>query len=347
VFLLGATGYLGGAILVDLLEHFNEVRITALVRKKAHNDNKVSASEAVRNLGVEVVEGQFSDTELIVKHARTADITINAAGSDDVPLTNAILAGQKARVDEDKNRPAALFHTSGVAVFAGKQHSGRHDPNLKLWNDSNEEDISNINAEMLHGQVDELILRASKEGYTESYIMCPGAIVGPPSGPVPAVSTFFQFITKLALDHKKAFYIGEGSNVFYTVYLEDLIDLYRRVFKLILSHELAKESPYTRYYLGTSTPLAWKEIATSFGKALQKMGKIKHAEPQSINEVDLYNLTNSPEVKVYMSTSQKVQAERAKALGWNPRPVVFDSDDNWVENGVEAAIEAAKQQEKV
>ena len=114
-----------GAILVDLLKHFKEVQIIALVRKRN--------VDAVRALGVEVVEGQFSDAELITKHARTADITINAAGSDDIPLTNAILAGQKDRVDKDKKPPAALLHTSGVAVFAGNDRSGRHDPNIRLW----------------------------------------------------------------------------------------------------------------------------------------------------------------------------------------------------------------------
>jgi hypothetical protein len=125
-----------GAILVDLLKHFGgEVRITALARKKAPSKNEPNASEVLRGLGVEVVEGEFSDSELITKHARTADITINAAGSDDIPLTKDILAGQKARVEEDKKLPAALLHTSGVAIFAGN-NCGRHDPgpNLQLWN---------------------------------------------------------------------------------------------------------------------------------------------------------------------------------------------------------------------
>jgi len=117
-----------GAILVELVEHFKEdFKITALVRNKVHE-------EAVRGLGVEVVLGSFGDTKLIAKHARTADITVNAAGSDDIVLTEAILEGQKARVVEDKKNPAVLVHTSGVAVFAGKETVGRHDPGLKLWN---------------------------------------------------------------------------------------------------------------------------------------------------------------------------------------------------------------------
>jgi hypothetical protein len=81
--------------------------------------------------------------------------------------------------------------------------------------------------------------------------------------------------------------------VFLQVRLDDLIDLYRRVFKRILSRELAKESPYTRYYLGTSNTIVWKEIATSFGKTLHKLGKIEHAEPQSITVADLFEILNA------------------------------------------------------
>src|SRR5882762_2067312 len=36
------------------------------------------------------------------------------------------------------------------------------------------------------------ILRASEEGHTESYIVCPAAIVGPGTGPAPCASVFFH-----------------------------------------------------------------------------------------------------------------------------------------------------------
>ena len=61
------------------------------------------------------------------------------------------------------------------------------------------------------------ILRASDEGYTESYIICPGAVVGPATGPVPAASFFFHLMSQVALGYKMAVYIEEGSNVFYMV----------------------------------------------------------------------------------------------------------------------------------
>ena len=47
--------------------------------------------------------------------------------------------------------------------------------------------------------------------------MCPSAIVGPCTGPVPAASLFWKFVAQFPLASKKANYIGEGSNLFYTV----------------------------------------------------------------------------------------------------------------------------------
>ena len=114
-------------MLVALLKAYPDIKVTALVRNPTH-------VEAVQRLGVEVVQGSFSDIDLITKHARAADITVNTGSSDDVPLTNAILAGHKARVEEDKEAPAILLHTSGVAVFMDDGKEGKHDPGSKVWN---------------------------------------------------------------------------------------------------------------------------------------------------------------------------------------------------------------------
>jgi hypothetical protein len=62
-------------------------------------------------------------------------------------------------------------------------------------------------------------MRASEEGYTVSYVVAPGAVVGKSTGAVRTASIFFKFNTEIALKFKKAVYVGEGSNVFYMVRL--------------------------------------------------------------------------------------------------------------------------------
>jgi hypothetical protein len=73
--------------------------------------------DAIRSLGAEVVQGRFSDTNLISSRVRAADITVNLGNGDSTVLNEAILAGQKARVVDDGKTPAGLLHMSGLALF--------------------------------------------------------------------------------------------------------------------------------------------------------------------------------------------------------------------------------------
>ncbi|KAF8499100.1 NAD-binding protein [Russula emetica] len=323
VFYIGATGYIGGAVLAELVKAHPELKFTALVRNPSH-------VEAIRSLGVEVVQGSFSDTDLISSHARAADITINSGDSDSIVLNEAILTGQRARVVDDGKPPAVLLHTSGVAIFMDGGKEGKHDSNSKIWNDADEADIRSITPELLHGQVDVPILQAAEKGHTESYIICPAAVVGPSRGPVRANSFFFKFMAQLALAFKKTFYVGEGENVFYTVRLDDLADLYKRVFAHILSREGAKASPYSKYYIAVSTPDTWKHITTTIGAVLARIGKLEDGTAHSVS-ISIV----PPPASSFLGASQHVRGERAKDLGWEPRPVVLE---DWVDEGITSAV---------
>lgn len=238
-----------GSVLAGLVKTHPALKFTALVRNPSH-------IEAVHNLGVEVVQGSFSDTDIISSHARAADITINAGDSDDVVLIEAILTGQRARVKDDSKPPAILLHTSGLAVFMDGGKEGKHDPNSKIWNVRLYISVLTCvfgeftcvwlyRTPMKRTFVLSLlvccmvkstyrrsfflivcvcrvrncrrILQAAEKGHTESYIICPAAVVGPSSGPVRASSFFFKFMAQLSLGLKKAFYVGKGENIFYTV----------------------------------------------------------------------------------------------------------------------------------
>ncbi|KAN0123311.1 hypothetical protein V8E52_002643 [Russula decolorans] len=327
IFYIGATGYIGGAVLADLVQAYPDIRVTALVRNPAH-----SAALKANNNVVDVVEGSFSDIALITSKAREADITFNTGDSDDVALTKAILAGHKLRVTEDSKPPAALVHISGVAVFADGTTDGKHDPRAKVWNDGNEADIRSVDSKMVHGDIDEIIMRASEEGYTVSYIVAPGAVVGKSTGAVRTASIFFKFNTELSLTFKKSIYVGEGANVFYFVHLEDVVSFFRLLFAHIQSGKVAKASPYSRYYLVVANPIAWKDIATAIGASLKRYGKLEDEKPQSIPITDLQI------VSVYVGQSQHVKGERAQALGWEPKrvPIVLEE---WADEGIQAALE--------
>ncbi|KAI0056477.1 hypothetical protein BV25DRAFT_1920922, partial [Artomyces pyxidatus] len=131
-FLLGATGYVG-SLLVALRERHPELAITALVRNPAH-------LAKIRATGTTVLQGSFADVDIIAEQSYLADFVFNVADSDDVALMTAILKGAKRRVDDGKPKNV-LIHTSGAAVFLDGSTEGKYDPEGRIWNDNNEDDI--------------------------------------------------------------------------------------------------------------------------------------------------------------------------------------------------------------
>jgi uncharacterized protein YbjT (DUF2867 family) len=70
LFITGATGYVGGQILHELVQRSQtEYEITALVRSEA-------SAAKVRGLGVHVVLGSYDQPELLIKAAQTSDVRI-------------------------------------------------------------------------------------------------------------------------------------------------------------------------------------------------------------------------------------------------------------------------------
>ena len=65
--------------------------------------------------------------------------------------------------------------------------------------------------------------------------------------------------------------------------LDDLVNLYRRIFACILSRADAEASPYSRYYIAVSTPMSWKHIMTVNGGVLARLGKLEDGTAHSVS----------------------------------------------------------------
>ncbi|KAI0038117.1 hypothetical protein FA95DRAFT_1600200 [Auriscalpium vulgare] len=145
IFLLGATGYVGGSVLTALRDQRPDLEITALVRNPAH-------AGAIRATGASVIPGSFGDAKLVEDQVYAHDVVINTADSNNVKLMEAILRGARRRYDEGKKQ-SVLVHTSGVAVLLDGGREGKFDMSGKIWNDAKEDDLKSITNSM-HGQVD-------------------------------------------------------------------------------------------------------------------------------------------------------------------------------------------------
>ncbi|THH01272.1 hypothetical protein EW145_g6947 [Phellinidium pouzarii] len=315
VFIIGATGYIGGSLLVSLKKAHPDLVYTALVRSE-------SDFSAISAAGATPVHGSFNDLDLIAEHCALADIVVNAADSDNVQLSDAILRGLKRRKDEGRG-VAVLIHTSGGAIFNDKGKDGRFNSNLKVWTDS-EEEIRSLTPSMIHGQVDVPILKASEEGYVNSFIVCPSIVYGRGTGPVKTVTLFIRMLLEsgTALPRKEMVYIAEGTNVNDLIHIDDLIEAYLLVFKLALNAgtSLLPSSPYARYYNVSAFSVSWKDLTRALAIALHRKGLINSPEPVSVSYEDAGVLN------WYMAVNTSMRPKRLLELGWKPKHVELTNE---------------------
>lgn len=116
-----------GSVLRAILASHPRFSVTALVRNQRD-------LESVRAIGVtSVVHGSHEDLKKIEDLASQADIIVNAADADDLPLTKAILQGLKTRHTTVGYKPI-LIHTSGTGVISDQAEGEFLPSGQKIWN---------------------------------------------------------------------------------------------------------------------------------------------------------------------------------------------------------------------
>ncbi|KLO11812.1 NAD(P)-binding protein [Schizopora paradoxa] len=318
VFFLGATGYIGGSVLVDLKKAFPDISITATTR----SNSSAAALSAAGTTPVALDPAAPDYHEKITDFSSKADIVINAADCDDLPLTEAILKGLKKR-KEETGKVSTLFHTSGIAVFFDDTKDGTYKPDGHFHDDSNEDDIKAITPQMMHGHVDVPILKAGQEGYVNTYIVCPGGVNGAGWGPVSKVTIYVKYVVGTILQQKTAIKIGEGSNVFGFVHIKDLTSFYVELFRSVLKLDgkAVGGSPYTRYYIISKENVAFKSIQEGIASELFKRGLLpsKNLATKSFEEL-------GPLAKL-VAANTLLKPERARQdFGWEPKhPLIVET----------------------
>jgi nucleoside-diphosphate-sugar epimerase len=306
VFVLGATGYIGGAILTAFLHAFPQFSYKALVRNP-------SSFPAIEALGVRVIKGSHSDLAIIRDEASTSDIVVNCADADDLPLTEAILEGLKKKKERSGGGLPILLHTSGTGILTDKPTGEFTDWAKRIWDDNNPDDILGIKDDQLHRNVELKIFEAARKKLIASYIIAPSAIYGVAhKNPVNKISIQVPLIIRTAVEKKQAVYLGKGSNRWNNVHIDDLADLYI----LVLQHALQNKStviPEEEYYWGSVNDHAWGDIARLAGQILHKRGLVNTPEAKSVTKEEL-----TEEFLVYVGHNSRSVANRGTKLGWKP-----------------------------
>ncbi|KAF4450049.1 hypothetical protein F53441_6754 [Fusarium austroafricanum] len=303
VIVFGASGFIGAAYTRALKEAHPDWSITAYVRS---DKPELKASLKADR----IIVGDFSDFERVKNASKDHDIAVNAGNSFTGEPIAAIIAGQKARASKGK-----LIHISGGGNFIDLGTSGNWNPESKVWNDANEDDIKAIHKEMFNGQSDTLVLEAGLgDDAIDTYIVCPPVVYGGASANLPTMGIGYKLIIGNAKPLGFVPYVGEGTAVVATAHVLDVVSFLIKISDLAAQGP-AEGSPYSRFYIVETSRVTWKDLATELAKVMHKRGIFSTDKPKSV----LFEQAGEGEVKYLVGSNMLLKGDRAAVMGYKPQ----------------------------
>ncbi|KAI0787443.1 NAD-P-binding protein [Fomes fomentarius] len=323
IFLTGATGYIGGAILARLLKHRNakNLDITALVR----NADKAKILES--KFSVKVIVGSHQEVDKVQALAEQSHVVFNLADADDVPFTEALLEGLKKRHEKRGDLPI-LIHTSGTGLLTDDAR-GEYSTDT-IYDDCNVEQIKSIPETAEHRQVDLRIVDADQKGYIRSHIILPSTIYGTANhelvvgGVSNPHSIQVPLLIRAALDRKRAGVVGKGRALWPDVHIDDIADLYITLFDSINNNPEKTGHGWEGFYFGENGEHTWYQLSKAIGEALVALGITQDSEPTTFSVEELVKYFGAEEWGWHGGTNSRCRANRARAIGWKPKYATED-----------------------
>jgi nucleoside-diphosphate-sugar epimerase len=265
IFITGATGYIGGAVAEALAAAGNEVLALA---------HRPGAADELRGRGWTPVEGDLRKPETLAAAVAAADGAIHTANTNEEDAGEADRAAVAAMLGALAGSGKPFVYTSGVWVL-GDTGGGVSD-----------EESSTAGALPMvawRAEVEKMVLAAAEDG-VRSVVLRPGIVYGRGGG-IPAMLA----AGKLPL-------VGDGTQHWTTVHVEDLADLYL----------LALTAPAGTLLHGISGEVTMGELVTACG------GEVERVSAETASE----RLGGFGDA---LALDQRVSAERSREVaGWEP-----------------------------
>jgi nucleoside-diphosphate-sugar epimerase len=288
VLVIGATGYVGGAVALRLLSAGHEIVGTARSAEKAAKLSERGIAPLIANL---------TQLRVIADAARGADAVINAAEADNSFVVQAIL-------DALEGSRKRFIQTSGSSVVADRacgEESG-----AVFTEDT---PLEPLPERLLRVAVDGLVLGAVRRG-VHGIVIRPALIYGEGPGLNPHSLQIPKLIA-LAKERVIARHVGRGLNIWSNVFIDDVAALYA----LALD-----EAPADSLFYAENGEASWKSMASAVGCML---GFGSQTEDWPIE--DALAALGAAAVTSYGSNSRVRSPKARRMLGWKPQgPTLSD-----------------------
>lgn len=334
VFVLGATGFIGGDAFYAITHAHPEYELVCLVR----NSDK-GATIAKDYPSVRLVYGDLDSHDLIAGEAAKANIVCNFANADHAGAVSAIIEGLK----RETSAPKFYIHTSGTGILLIDDiKSGVFgETSDKVYDDL--EGVSKLTSmpdDAPHRDVDKLVLAAgaTEGGHIKTAIVCPGTIYSAGRGPDNKRSHQVPELARVTLEKGYGVKVNAGRTYWNNVHVHDLSNLYLKLVEEAAAGGSTAEwadKPAVwgkeGYYLCEGGEHIWGEVAQLIATEAHKQGLIQAAEVKSISTDEAAAATRGGHAM--WGANSRARAKRARiALKWEPK-------EHGIGEGLDAVVE--------
>jgi nucleoside-diphosphate-sugar epimerase len=186
--------------------------------------------------------------------------------------------------------------------------------------------VTSLPDDAWHRNVDKIVL-AAPEGI-KTAIVAPPAISGKGRGPGNQRSIQWYGLAKASLERGKAFYVGEGKNLWNWVHVHDLSRLYlilmENAMEGVAGHQGEKATwGKEGYYFAETGLFVWGDVAKLIGKAGKELGVFKSEEADGLDKEEVEKWFKGGALQSGLNSKSK--AIRAnKLFGWEPKEKDMD-----------------------
>jgi nucleoside-diphosphate-sugar epimerase len=340
IFLLGASGYIGGTVLNHLAKSHPDYDIVALARTPTQAETIKTTYPSITT-----TIGSLDTSDVLVTEASRSSIVLQLADADHNAGTDALITALASA----KAKKKFYIHLSGAANLLDLTLAPGL-PAPRSWTDTTDlPTISTFPHTQIHAAIEQRITAFGVSNAAQGLrvaIVSPPGVVGIGTGPLKKGAS--SYVARV-LERKRAFVVGEGSNVFDRVSVHDLASAIGALVEAAVK-ELGGQMPVADwneegYYFVTSShpspPQA--EYASTVARILREKGALESEELDRIDVEEASKL--HPYGAIMWGGAISCEGRRLReTLGWESR------GGNWDEilrEEVTAEIERHKRGEKM
>ncbi|KAJ5081196.1 hypothetical protein N7456_013434 [Penicillium angulare] len=318
VLIVGATGYIGGSILSELLRSPDRstFTISALIRRP----EQAKILEAL-GVGSLLFQG-LDDLNACRDAASQHDVIINAASASHDTSAKALIEGLALR-QKITNRDAYFIHTSGTSILGDHPYTGASSE-YKIWSDEKDNiyEMEKQHPERYGQRVtDVTVVETGLEVGVKTYIVVPPTIYGKGSGPFATLSQQIPNLARMAKKRGSAAVIETGKATWNHVHMSDLSAFYLRLFQAARDQPKWLPSGPKAIFFVESGEHTWLQVSQGIADAMHKKGLLATNQVESVSLKKVaaaITKGNESLAEISLASNSRARADFGRnQLGWS------------------------------